>query len=66
MEILKTIGQFFLDITAANPAYQVVAGAVGMLLFLKVVNQLILFATALAATSNNGHVTDLAIRSSGV
>lgn len=64
VEILKTIGQFFLNLTVANPAYQVVAGAVGMLLFLKVVNQLILFATALAATSEHGHVTDLAIRSS--
>ncbi|MBB5076427.1 YihY/virulence factor BrkB family protein [Nonomuraea endophytica] len=65
VEILKSLGQFFLNLTAANPAYQVVAGAVGMLLFLKVVNQLILFAAALAATSKNGHVTDLAIRSRG-
>jgi membrane protein len=31
-----------------------------MLLFLKVLNQLILFATALAATSVIGDVTDLA------
>lgn len=65
VEILKTLGQFFLNLTAANPAYQVVAGAVGMLLFLKVVNQLILFAAALAATSKHGRVTDLAIQSSG-
>ncbi|WP_188195713.1 YhjD/YihY/BrkB family envelope integrity protein [Nonomuraea sp. SYSU D8015] len=62
MEILKTLGQVYVNLTAANPAYQVVAGAAGMLLFLKVVNQLILFATALAATSTAGHVTDLAAR----
>ncbi|GAA3831805.1 inner membrane protein YhjD [Sphaerisporangium flaviroseum] len=60
LEILKTLGQLYLDLTAANPAYQVVAGAVGMLLFLKIANQLILFATALAATSTTGQVTDLA------
>ncbi|RVX45011.1 membrane protein [Nonomuraea polychroma] len=60
MEILKTLGQVYVNLTAANPAYQVVAGAAGMLLFLKVVNQLILFAAALAATSAAGDVTDLA------
>jgi membrane protein len=63
LEILKTLGQALLNLTAANPAYQVVTGAVAMLLFLKVLNQLILFATALAATSATGHVTDLATRS---
>jgi membrane protein len=62
LEILKTVGQALLNLTAANPAYQVVAGAVAMLLFLKVLNQLILFATALAATSTTGDVTDLASR----
>ncbi|MEV0381526.1 YhjD/YihY/BrkB family envelope integrity protein [Nonomuraea sp. NPDC050643] len=60
LEILKTLGQAYVNLTATNPAYQVVAGAAGMLLFLKVVNQLILFATALAATSTAGDVTDLA------
>ncbi|TDD13389.1 YihY/virulence factor BrkB family protein [Nonomuraea diastatica] len=62
LEILKTLGQALLNLTAANPAYQVVTGAVAMLLFLKVLNQLILFATALAATSTTGDVTDLATR----
>ncbi|WP_049558799.1 YihY/virulence factor BrkB family protein [Nonomuraea sp. SBT364] len=62
LEILKTLGQAVLNLTAANPAYQVVAGAVAMLLFLKVLNQLILFATALVATSTTGDVTDLAAR----
>ncbi|SEH03114.1 membrane protein [Nonomuraea solani] len=62
LEILKTLGQALLNLTAANPAYQVVTGAVAILLFLKVLNQLILFATALAATSTTGDVTDLATR----
>jgi membrane protein len=62
LEVFKTLGQVYFTLTAANPAYQVVAGAVGMLLFLKVVNQLILFATALAATSTSGKATDLATR----
>ncbi|GAA2408796.1 YhjD/YihY/BrkB family envelope integrity protein [Nonomuraea africana] len=60
LEMLKTLGQVYLNLTTANPAYQVVTAAVGMLLFLKILNQLILFATALAATSTTGHVTDLA------
>jgi membrane protein len=60
LEVLKTIGQAYLALTTANPAYQLVTGAVGMLLFLKLFNQLILFATALTATSTTGRVTDLA------
>jgi membrane protein len=62
LEILKTLGQAYVNLTAANPAYQVVAGAAGMLLFLKILNQLILFATALVATSTTGQVIDLAAR----
>jgi membrane protein len=37
-----------------------VAGAVGLLVFLSLLNQLILFAAALTATSTVGTVTDLA------
>jgi len=37
-----------------------------MLLFLKVLNQLILFATALTATGTAGDVKDLAVRGRGV
>jgi membrane protein len=66
LEILKTIGQFYLEMTAANPAYQVVAGAVGMLVFLKILNQLILFAATLTATSTKGQITDMAIRTPSV
>ena len=48
--------------TEANPTYQVVAGAVGLLVFLNVVNQLVLFAAALTATSHAGQASDLADR----
>ncbi|MBG0832622.1 YihY/virulence factor BrkB family protein [Planomonospora sp. ID67723] len=62
LELLKTIGQVYFNISSANPAYQVVAGAVGMLLFLKLINVLILFAAAHAATSRHGTVVDLTTR----
>jgi membrane protein len=63
LELLKTLGRFYVQHTEANPTYQVVAGAVGLLVFLNVVNQLVLFAAALTATSHTGQVSDLADRS---
>jgi membrane protein len=62
MELLKTLGRLYVQRTEANPTYQVVAGAVGLLVFLNVVNQLVLFAATLTATSTVGQVTDLATR----
>ncbi|MDW5327654.1 YihY/virulence factor BrkB family protein [Plantactinospora sp. KLBMP9567] len=62
LELLKTVGSFYVQRTEANPTYHVVAGTVGLLVFLNVVNQLILFAAALAATSTAGEVIDLAMR----
>jgi membrane protein len=62
LELLKTLGRLYVQHTEANPTYQVVAGAVGLLVFLNVVNQLVLFAAALTATSTAGQVTDLAAR----
>jgi membrane protein len=62
LELLKTIGAFYVQRTEANPTYQVVAGTVGLLVFLNVINQLILFAAALTATGTAGDVTDLAAR----
>jgi membrane protein len=62
LEVLKTLGRLYVQRTEHNPAYQVVAGAVGLLVFLNVVNQLILFAATLTATSTTGQVTDLAVR----
>jgi membrane protein len=60
LEVLKTVGHLYVQRTESNPAYQVVAGAVGLLVFLNLLNQLILFAAALTATSAFGPVTDLA------
>src|SRR5437764_6199753 len=62
LELLKTLGRLYVQRTEANPTYQVVAGAVGLLVFLNVVNQLILFAATLTATGTAGPVTDLAAR----
>jgi membrane protein len=59
LEILKTAGRLYIERTEANPAYQVVAGAVGLLVFLNVLNQLLLFAATLTATGSAGPVTDL-------
>ncbi|MEU4536295.1 YihY/virulence factor BrkB family protein [Streptosporangium sp. NPDC023825] len=61
LEVLKSLGQVYLEMTVGNPAYHVVAGAVGMLVFLKILNQLILFAAALTATGE-GTMIDLAAR----
>lgn len=63
LELLKTGGRLYAQRIEANPTYQVVAGAVGLLVVLNVVNQLVLFAATLTATSTTGHVTDLAARS---
>ncbi|HEV2087220.1 MAG TPA: YhjD/YihY/BrkB family envelope integrity protein [Cryptosporangiaceae bacterium] len=60
LEALKSVGALYVARAEANPAYHVVAGAVGLLLFLSLLNQLVLFAAALTATSNHGPVTDLA------
>jgi membrane protein len=60
LELLKTLGRLYVHRTETNATYLVVAGAVGLLVFLNVVNQLILFAATLAATSTIGDVTDLA------
>ncbi|HEX2771068.1 MAG TPA: YhjD/YihY/BrkB family envelope integrity protein [Micromonosporaceae bacterium] len=60
LELLKTLGRLYVHRIETNATYLVVAGAVGLLVFLNVVNQLILFAATLAATSTAGQVTDLA------
>ncbi|MFC3504261.1 YihY/virulence factor BrkB family protein [Micromonospora krabiensis] len=58
--LLNTVGRFYVVRTERNPAYTVVAGAVGLLLYLYLLNQLVLFGAALAATSGRGRVVDLA------
>jgi membrane protein len=61
LELLKTLGGLYIRLTEANPAYQLVAGSVGLLVFLNAINQLFLFAAALTATSTAGRPADLAV-----
>lgn len=58
--LLNTIGRYYVVRTERNPAYTVVAGAVGLLLYLYLLNQLVLFGAALVATGTRGEVVDLA------
>ncbi len=51
LEVLKTAGRVFVEHTDANPAFQLAAGTAGLLVFLFLFNQLMLFAAALAATA---------------
>jgi membrane protein len=60
MLVLKTLGRLYISRTQHNPAYQVFAGAIGLLVFMYLFSQLVLFAAALAATSEHGTVRDLA------
>ena len=57
--LLNTVGRFFVAFVQRNPAYALVGSAVGVLVYLYVFNQLLLFGAAWAATSPHGRVTDL-------
>lgn len=58
--LLNTVGRYYVLRTERNPAYTVVAGTVGLLLYLYLLNQLLLFGAAIAAVSTRGRVVDLA------
>ncbi|WP_406038145.1 YihY/virulence factor BrkB family protein [Micromonospora sp. NBC_00898] len=58
--LVNTVGRYYVVRAERNPAYTVVATAVGLLLYLYLLNQLVLFGAALAATSRYGRVVDLA------
>lgn len=58
--LLNSVGRYYVIRTERNPAYTVVAGAVGLLLYLYLLNQLLLFGAALAATGGPGRIQDLA------
>jgi membrane protein len=59
VQLLRTIGRLYVQRTEANPTYHLVAGSAGLLVFLSAVNQLVLFAAALTATSAAGRPADL-------
>ncbi|WP_433613480.1 YihY/virulence factor BrkB family protein [Dactylosporangium sp. CA-139114] len=58
--LLKTAGKWYITRTEHNPAYQLVAGTIGLLLYMYLLHQLLLFAAALSATSPHGRMRDLA------
>src|SRR2546423_13967711 len=60
LALLKTGGRWYVDRMTHNPAYQVAAGAIGLLAFMYLVNQVTLFAAAFAAAGRPGTVRDLA------
>jgi membrane protein len=57
--LLNTVGKSFVGMVQRNPAYGLVGSAVGVLVYLYVFNQLLLFGAAWAATSPHGRVVDL-------
>lgn len=58
--LLNSVGRYYVVRWERNPAYTVVAGAVGLLIYLYLLNQMLLFGAAIAATSQRGRIRDLA------
>jgi membrane protein len=56
--LLNTVGVNFVRLVERNPAYALVGSAVGLLVYLYLFNQLLLFGAAWAATSRHGRVRD--------
>lgn len=54
LELLKTVGRAYIKTTESNPAYTVVAGTVGLLVFLNLFNQLLIYCAALTAVASRG------------
>lgn len=59
IQLLNSFGRLLIARTEHRPAYAVVAGAVGLLVYLYVLNQVILFGAAFAATARSGTAVDL-------
>jgi membrane protein len=60
--LLNTVGRSFVSFVQQNPAYALVGSAVGLLVYLYVFNQMLLFGAAWAATSRHGEVIDYSVR----
>lgn len=61
ISLLNSVGTWYVDRTENRAAYQPVADAVGLLIYLYLLNQLILIGAALAATSRRGTMRDLGL-----
>jgi membrane protein len=59
IQLLNTIGRALIARSEDRPAYAVAGTTVGLLIYLYLLNQLILFGAALAATATEGTATDL-------
>jgi membrane protein len=59
IQLLNSVGKWYIVRMEQRPAYQLVAGAVGLLIYLYLLNQLILIGAAFAATSTRGTFRDL-------
>lgn len=62
LEGLKTLGSIYIKSAAGRPAYQAVGTAVGLLIFLYLFNNMLMFASAWTATSARGKAIDMADR----
>jgi membrane protein len=60
LTLLNSVGRYYVFRAERNPAYTVVAGAVSILLYLYLLNQLVLFGAMLVATARTGRIRDLA------
>jgi membrane protein len=59
LEVLKTAGTLYISRTQTNPAYKAVAVAVGLLVFLYWLHQLLIYSAALTATDSREAAVDL-------
>ncbi len=60
LSLLSAAGRLLVGFSQRNPAYQVAGWAVGLLIFLNLFSQILLYGAALAATGSRGRVVDLA------
>lgn len=59
IQLLNTVGRLFIARAEHRAAYAVVTGAVGLLVYLYALNQVILFGAAFAATARSGAAVDI-------
>ena len=60
LTLLNQLGSLLITRTERNPAYAIVATSVGLLVYLYIFNQIVIWAAAWAATGSSGRVFDLA------
>ena len=66
IQVLNSLGRLVIAHTERRPAYAVVAGPVGLLIYLYVLNQIILFGAALTATAGAGTAADIGGGAAGI